>query len=857
MNKSALKFNFVNLEEINRNLIHSRKMASSSVFLLFEVRKLYRDRRLSHGIQEQEMLCAVTKRERVKLTSRRLQQSVLTTQNLEKLFFAMAAVTSDHISLLEFFIKVFVCDVASICILVRLRPLPVSTLLNRVQNSAKIGESKECFLAGKKFKSAKRLHSMVDRQHGEIVRPQSSSSATFAAEEDNIATNINNVSTDKGTNNISSEGRQIKPKKIIQRNFARVPNRYLSGMWYVKVNWWSELMLNGFFREKVGLDGFQLLDYRRRIVSIFSKNIQQDFDCLVGKELKRRIPIIDGACQLKFIDVVCLVNIEQFGLKFRVPQQIRLDARCREMFNGSWSSVKPVKSLDGYCQALTLFPVWIKLTISREVELSDGKMIKVTLFVTSGSNSVVVNMKLASDSAENQKIRMLSMGWYYRVQLRPYSKNHLIERGKIFKYANMTVDFWQCLRTIVPTDVPEYLRKLLSDTGFDNFVSMEAVGDSVLKELQDHAEKENTKILLGHKVLLLRIRDMIPRKANGIDLIAEEKSIRIRIKELFKKFCLEEHIHKVTHESVQLKIETDPTGAPMCLAKIYCCFCSETSTIRQYGRPKKDGTRGAERWVMSNFETHLRSNHIGRLTPSVKSMLTSTKVNHSKTSDDTSDDTPVVATLSGTHYSGGRKKFLKRKDTRSRRYRNQRRRYRSILYKQPLITESFKILNEIDKLCAVNKELTEAISHLLDDKPEIELSHSAVLNCLVRASTRQKSVKGKTGQRHETSMKDFASYIFMLGGRLCYETLYKNIPLPSPTSIARNIHDTGSQIIEWVLRTNELKKYLEDRTFPMTVWISEDGTEYKNKSEASDSTEDSTLKKCRSRKGKCESCIER
>ncbi|KAJ6646567.1 hypothetical protein Bhyg_01780 [Pseudolycoriella hygida] len=251
----------------------------------------------------------------------------------------------------------------------------------------------------------------------------------------------------------------------------------------------------------------------------------------------------------------------------------------------------------------------------------------------------------------------------------------------IFKYANMTVDFWQCLRTIVPTDVPEYLRKLLSDTGFDNFVSMEAVDDSVLKELQDHAEKEDTKILLGHKVLLLRIRNMIrkigleeifkiekkfeqkeqlsneryakllpssvARKANGIDLIAEEKSIRIRIKELFKKFCLEEHIHKVTHESVQLKIETDPTGAPMCLAKIYCCFCSETSTIRQYGRPKKDGTRGAERWVMSNFETHLRSNHIGRLTPSVKSMLTSTKVNHSKTSDDTSDDTPVVATKPG------------------------------------------------------------------------------------------------------------------------------------------------------------------------------------------------------------------
>lgn len=137
------------------------------------------------------------------------------------------------------------------------------------------------------------------------------------------------------------------------------------------------------------------------------------------------------------------------------------------------------------------------------------------------------------------------------------------------------MDFWHVLRVLVPTDIPEYLRKILTDTGFDNFVSLEAIDEDVMKELQAHAEEQKTKILLGHKVLLFKIRDIIRKKGieeitqfekdlekrnlvsqstksktvvahsvapkpNSTDLNAEELVLRNRIKDMLKKLSLEE-----------------------------------------------------------------------------------------------------------------------------------------------------------------------------------------------------------------------------------------------------------------------------------------------------------------------------
>lgn len=107
------------------------------------------------------------------------------------------------------------------------------------------------------------------------------------------------------------------------------------------------------------------------------------------------------------------------------------------------------------------------------------------------------------------------------------------------------------------------------------------------------------------------------------------------------------------------------------------------------------------------------------------------------------------------------------------------------------------------------KELTKTISQLLDtpnDKNE-DANYYYVLNCLITAAKNQHAAKEKTGHRHQTAIKDFACYLHMLSGRLCYETLYVNLPIPSPTTISRYLHDKGPHVMEGVMRCSQLKKY--------------------------------------------------
>lgn len=64
----------------------------------------------------------------------------------------------------------------------------------------------------------------------------------------------------------------------------------------------------------------------------------------------------------------------------------------------------------------------------------------------------------------------------------------------------------------------------------------------------------------------------------------------------------------------------------------------------------------------------------------------------------------------------------------------------------------------------------------------------------------------------------------MLVGRFLYETLYKNLPLPSPTSIGRYLKEYRVRVIEGQFRLDKLKLYLVSQNLPLVVWISEDAT---------------------------------
>lgn len=61
----------------------------------------------------------------------------------------------------------------------------------------------------------------------------------------------------------------------------------------------------------------------------------------------------------------------------------------------------------------------------------------------------------------------------------------------------------------------------------------------------------------------------------------------------------------------ELKIEADVDNNDLkfCSAKIFCCFCSDFTKVKRFGSLKKNGSKGSERWILSNFDTHLRTMH--------------------------------------------------------------------------------------------------------------------------------------------------------------------------------------------------------------------------------------------------------
>jgi len=79
----------------------------------------------------------------------------------------------------------------------------------------------------------------------------------------------------------------------------------------------------------------------------------------------------------------------------------------------------------------------------------------------------------------------------------------------------------------------------------------------------------------------------------------------------------------------------------------------------------------------------------------------------------------------------------------------------------------------------------------------------------------------------------FSTYIFIVGGRLLYETLHANMDrvLPSITTIFRYLDNTQSKVIESSFRFNELRVHLIKKNLPLKIWISEDATRITGKIE--------------------------
>lgn len=83
--------------------------------------------------------------------------------------------------------------------------------------------------------------------------------------------------------------------------------------------------------------------------------------------------------------------------------------------------------------------------------------------------------------------------------------------------------------------------------------------------------------------------------------------------------------------------------------------------------------------------------------------------------------------------------------------------------------------------------------------------------------------------RYDKDLKLFATYLYIVGGKLTYQTLAANLSLPSVSIVSRQLKKAVPPIIEGEIRIAELKVFLKSSNLPMKVWLSEDATRISNK----------------------------
>lgn len=67
-----------------------------------------------------------------------------------------------------------------------------------------------------------------------------------------------------------------------------------------------------------------------------------------------------------------------------------------------------------------------------------------------------------------------------------------------------------------------------------------------------------------------------------------------------------------------------------------------------------------------------------------------------------------------------------------------------------------------------------------------EDEYSLILRELIKSAKRNQN-KSKHAFNYNDTIKYFSTYIFLLCGRTCYETLCKNLPIPSTKTVCKNI----------------------------------------------------------------------
>lgn len=133
--------------------------------------------------------------------------------------------------------------------------------------------------------------------------------------------------------------------------------------------------------------------------------------------------------------------------------------------------------------------------------------------------------------------------------------------------------------------------------------------------------------------------------------------------------------------------------------------------------------------------------------------------------------------------------------------------------------------------------LKEGVAYFMKDESNKEKSianvvqninvpeHSFLSELLLTIENNSKA-KNEHGYRYNRRVQFLSAYLRMLSGPLAYETIQRNLPraLPSLVSTNRYIRNSGCDITLGILRTHELRNYIDERSLDPVVCLSEDGT---------------------------------
>jgi len=103
------------------------------------------------------------------------------------------------------------------------------------------------------------------------------------------------------------------------------------------------------------------------------------------------------------------------------------------------------------------------------------------------------------------------------------------------------------------------------------------------------------------------------------------------------------------------------------------------------------------------------------------------------------------------------------------------------------------------------------------------LNSNTLLKCLYECASKNQQ-NTKNNNRFDEQLKKFSVYLFIVGGRLLFETLHKNMndALPSISTLFRFLDNTQSSVTEGCFRFEELRVFLIKRKLPPKLWISDD-----------------------------------